>query len=392
MKRLSVAMSILLPVFICVSIGAAPAVSKTLELANLSPMSGGAAAWGIAADRGARIWVDEINGKGGLKVGTETYTLKVITMDHRYVPGEALGAARKVVHDGIRFAVGVGAGVMPAMQPVLEQSKVIYMGCMGAGVEFTNGKCPYTFRIQPSSDLIYHTFLPRFAEMLGPMKAAFIHNNDQLGRADSRVQTKVINERKLPIEKLTEFIERDAVDFSPVITRLMAKKVDFILNELTPAQGATFIKQAWELGYRGRMARICAPISIEKLLEVAGKEALDGFINATNWPQGHYPTQEFEKLHSEYLSRYKEEPILNGFWVHSALEFLGLALEEAGTIDTERVAKVMYDLETKTVLGPTSMVGKSLGYGIDTTISFNMPFCEVADGQLKLIEVVRYKQ
>ena len=54
-----------------------------------------------------RIMVDEINGRGGLKVGKEIYTIQVVTMDHRYVPGEALAAAKKVVRDGIKFALGM---------------------------------------------------------------------------------------------------------------------------------------------------------------------------------------------------------------------------------------------------------------------------------------------
>ena len=70
---------------------------------------------------------------------------------------------------------------MPAMQPVLEENKVIYMSSMGGGVEFTNAKCPYTFRIMPSSDLSYSLFLPKLVKMLGPLKVGFIYNNDDRG-------------------------------------------------------------------------------------------------------------------------------------------------------------------------------------------------------------------
>ena len=74
------------------------------------------------------------------------------------------------------------------------------------------------------------------------------------------------------------------------------------------------------------------------------------------------------------------------------MEFLAVALEKAGTTDTEGVVKVMYDLETETVLGPTCMVGKSLGYGVKTQMSYGIPLCEVRDGKLKLIEVLQYKE
>ena len=83
-------MGFLFILFICASIGAREALSKELVIACLSPMSGGGAAWGIASERAVRMWADDINSRGGQKVGNETYTFKIVTMDHRYVPGEAL--------------------------------------------------------------------------------------------------------------------------------------------------------------------------------------------------------------------------------------------------------------------------------------------------------------
>jgi branched-chain amino acid transport system substrate-binding protein len=392
-KGLLAAVGFLFVLFICAAIGAPPALSKTLVVANLAPMSGGGAPWGIAGDRGVRMAVDEINERGGLKIGKETYTIQVVTMDHRYIPGEALGAAKMVVREGIKFTFGLGGGVTPALQPVLEENKVIYIFAGGGGVEYTNAKSPYTFRCIASDDMAYSMFLPRFVKMLGHLKAGFLQNNDDQGRGGLRIATRVIIERHLPIELVPEFVERDAIDFSPVVTRFLAKGVNFIQNELMPAQGATFIKQAWEFGYKGRVGIIRAPFTVETLLKAAGKEALEGFISGTqNWPLGQYPSAKFEKFRSKYLSLYKEEPQANAFDHHASVEFLAKALERAGTTDTERVVKVMYDLETETVLGPTSMVGKSLGYGIKTQMSYSFPLCEMRDGQLKLIEVVRYKE
>ncbi len=198
--------------------------------------------------------------------------------------------------------------------------------------------------------------------------------------------------RNLSIEKLVEFVERDAIDFSPVITRLMAKNVNLILAELTPAQTATFFKQTWELGYKGRTGIIRATHSLDTLLQAAGKEALEGFISGQNWPPGEYPSRRFETFRSKFLSLYKEEPLNISFWVYAGMEFLGQALEKAGTIDTERVVKVMYDFETETLLGPTCMVGKSLGYGIKTQMSYSIPLSEVRDGRLKLLQVFRHKE
>jgi branched-chain amino acid transport system substrate-binding protein len=392
MRRLLVFMSFLFVSVTCASLGVPPALSKTLTVANLVPMSGSGAAWGLAGDRGVRMAVEEINAGGGLKVGKETYTIHVVTMDHRYAPVEALGAAKKVVRDGIKFAFGIGGGVMPSVQPVLEENKVLYMCQMGAGVEFTNARYPYTFRLMPSSELAYNLVLPKLVKMLGPIKIGFLHNNDELGRADTKVQEKVIRDLNLPIEKVSEFVERDSIDFSPVVTRFMAKGVNLVLDELAAAQAATFIKQAEEFGYKGRIGIVRAGHSVEKLFAQVGKRAMEGFIDGVNWPPDKLPSAKFQKVRSKYLSLYKEEPTGNFFDMHTGVEFFAAGVEKAGTLDSERIVKVLYDLETETVQGPTCMVGKSLGYGIKTQVSYGIPFSEVRDGRLKLIEVLRYKE
>jgi branched-chain amino acid transport system substrate-binding protein len=391
MKRVLAITGFLFVLFICAFIGASAALCKTLVIADIAPMSGPAAAWGIAGDRGLRMMVDEINDRGGIRVGKETYKIQVVTMDHRYVPGEALGAGKKAVREGIKFSFGVGGGVMPALQPVLEENKVIYIASMGGGVEFTNAKCPHTFRSGRTGDIAYNLFLPRFVKMWGPMKMGFVLTNDENGRADLRISKRVIGEQKLPIEQVAEFVERDAIDFSPIVTRLMAKGVDLIFNELPPAQGATFCKQTWEFGYKGRVGIIRAT-SLEPILKAAGKEVLEGLISGSSWPSDKFPSARYEKVLSKFLSLYKEEPNMTAYDHYAGMEFLAAALEKAGTLDTDRVAKVMYDLEMDTVYGPTCMVGKSLGYGIKTQMSYGLPFCEVRNGQLKLIDVLRYKE
>jgi branched-chain amino acid transport system substrate-binding protein len=392
MKRPLATISFLFFLFICTSSGAPPALCKTLTVANIHCISGPGAAWGINSDRGLRMCVEEINGRGGLRVGKEIYTIQVVTMDHRYQPGEALAAAKKAVHDGIKFVFSIGGGVMPAVQPVLEENKVMILGQFGRGRDFTNPKYPYTFRVMPSTELVYMLFLPEIVKIWGPIKGGFIYNNDEQGRSDEVTVRKVTRERNLPIEQVFEFVERDSIDFSPVVTRLMAKGVNLITCELQPAQAATFFKQAWDLGYKGRMGRIFAPYILETFVQTAGKEALEGFISGTNWPPGQHPSAKYEKFRSKYLSVYKEEPIGNAFWSHAGMEFLAIALEKAGTTDPERVVKIMYDLKTETVLGPTHMVGKTLGYGINTQMSYAIPFCELRDGQFKLIKVLQYKE
>ncbi|HKW91089.1 MAG TPA: ABC transporter substrate-binding protein, partial [Methylomirabilota bacterium] len=62
---------------------AVQAEHKTLSIGLLGPVSGGAASYGVELLRGAELRVEEINKAGGLKVGTDTYRIKLVSYDHK---------------------------------------------------------------------------------------------------------------------------------------------------------------------------------------------------------------------------------------------------------------------------------------------------------------------
>ena len=390
--KITVSMSVIL--FVCAFFGASAALpqAKTLTVANLAPMSGGGAPWGINSDRGLRAMANDINARGGIKVGADRYLVEVVTLDHRYIPGEALGAARKLVRDGIKFSFGVGGAIMPAMQPVLDENKVIYFSIMGGGVEFTNANRPYTFREMASNEQFYTLFLRQFVEMWGPIKVGLVENNDDNGRAEGTFMRKMTKQLNLPIEQFDEYVERDAIDFTPVVMRLMAKGVNLLLNDLTPSQAAVFTKQASELGYKKRIGTIRVPMDLATNLKAVGKEGMEGYLSGLTWASGEYPTAKYKEVREKHLATYKEEPMPNVFLHYASMELVSAAIEKAGTTDTEKVVKVLYDQKINTVLGPTFMIGKSLGYGIKTQMSYGLPFCEVRDGKLKLLKTLLYEE
>src|SRR5690606_28076133 len=76
----------------------------------------------------------------------------------------------------------------------------------------------------------------------------------------------------------TEFVERDRVDFVPLLTRIMAKRVDAIeLDGNSPTTAGLLVKQARELGFEGKIIRTGGPAT-QDIVNVAGKEAAEGLL------------------------------------------------------------------------------------------------------------------
>ena len=92
-----------LPIFA----GPSLAAEKTLVIGGVAFLTGPGAAGGMAAKAGWELVVDKYNKAGGLKVGNDTYKIKLIVEDDAMAVDQAATAATKLIKsDGAKFIVG----------------------------------------------------------------------------------------------------------------------------------------------------------------------------------------------------------------------------------------------------------------------------------------------
>jgi len=81
--------------------------SKTLKVGMLMPLSGPISIVGVGLSRAVELYFDKINEEGGLKIGGESYTLKLMVEDSKHDPTVAATATKKLVYkDGCKFVFG----------------------------------------------------------------------------------------------------------------------------------------------------------------------------------------------------------------------------------------------------------------------------------------------
>ncbi|MFX0197490.1 MAG: ABC transporter substrate-binding protein [Candidatus Hodarchaeota archaeon] len=369
------------------------AAEKILKIGDITPLSGSAAAYGIPHDRGIKMCAEDWNAKGGVKVGKDRYKIEIVTMENRYMPADSLAAAKSMVDKGIRFVHTMGGGTMPAMQPFLERNKVIFMGNAAGGKSVTNAKYPYTFRVLVSGDVTQRMVYPTLVKKWRPFKLGIAGTNDDTGRSMAAAAKTTIKELDLPIKLLAvEFYEGDATDLTPGLLRMKAAGVDAIEVCLRATQGFLIVKQLHELGYKPHLFTSTYAYTVEGIIKTAGVEAAEGFTQIRVWPRGQGPTKMFDSIVDRYEKRHGELPfstLAND--AYNGLEFMLHAIQKAGTLDTERVVKVMYDLRVDTSNGKdTHMVGETIGYGIKTQIAYTVPLTEIVSGKPKVIAVMNY--
>jgi branched-chain amino acid transport system substrate-binding protein len=135
----------------------APAAAD-IKVAFIDPLSGGAAATGILAQKTHQFYIDAINAAGGVN-GEK---IELLSFDSKVNPQESLIQLKKALDDGARFIVqGNGSSIAHAItEAVLKHNErnpgkeVLFLNYAAVDPALTNEKCNFWhFRFDADADM-----------------------------------------------------------------------------------------------------------------------------------------------------------------------------------------------------------------------------------------------
>jgi branched-chain amino acid transport system substrate-binding protein len=287
----------------------AQAANETLKIGFVGVTSGPAAAWGTSNVRSMQTRAAWINETGGVRIGSTTYNIEIITFDDQKDPKRAIAGMEKMAQEGIHYVVGpnVDDGAA-AVRPVAEQNDIIYL--------------PYAFPkalySPPASNAVLGMIAnyqsgPAIYKYLrdkkGVTKVAFVAANesDPLSQRDGGVAAaKALN---LDVVSSSVTYQVDTTDFTPVLTPVLQKRPDLlVLSGVAPANAPQLIRSARELGYQGLISTETAQ-DATVLREGAGDLA-NGFISVggASTPEiASDKMKEFVRRYTDMFGEYNDE-------------------------------------------------------------------------------------
>lgn len=287
----------------------AQAANETLKIGFVGVTSGPAAAWGTSNVRSMQTRAAWINETGGVRIGSTTYNIEIITFDDQKDPKRAIAGMEKMAQEGIHYVVGpnVDDGAA-AVRPVAEQNDIIYF--------------PYAFPkalySPPASNAVLGMIAnyqsgPAIYKYLrdkkGVTKVAFVAANesDPLSQRDGGVAAaKALN---LDVVSSSVTYQVDTTDFTPVLTPVLQKRPDLlVLSGVAPANAPQLIRSARELGYQGLISTETAQ-DATVLREGAGDLA-NGFISVggASTPEiASDKMKEFVRRYTDMFGEYDDE-------------------------------------------------------------------------------------
>jgi branched-chain amino acid transport system substrate-binding protein len=361
------------------------ALAKELVIGINTPISGAAAPTGLGLLRATELGADDINASGGIKIGKETYTIKLITYDNKYDAKEALSAVNRLIYsDKVKYIITTGGTCVIAINPLITENKILHIGYTYGGKKATNPNAPYTFRSIMEPIQGHTVLLPWIVKKYNLKTIALTSTDDETGLIQAEDAETVAKKLGLTITDKV-FAPRGTADFTPMLTKIMAKNPQAIeFGAWAGSDGPLICKQAKELGYKGVMIFSYSQ-SIPTFEKVAAGY-MDGVLFYGIFASD--PSPLASKVAKRYEEKYKQkfDPIV---WRNADILYvLKKAIETAGTIDSTAVKDALPKVNVDGVFGRTHIGGKSY-YGLNCQFLFPIPLTTYDGKQKKLVELYR---
>jgi branched-chain amino acid transport system substrate-binding protein len=361
-------------------VGAAHAAD--LKLGVVGTLSGGGTEWGVATQRGVELAIAEVTAAGGLKVGKQTYTPKMIIYDDQYTAQGGTTAATRLVNvDGVKYIIGpIGSPAVLGVLGVARPQHVVVLSD-GFSPKILTPDSNYNFRIS----LTTTEFAPPIAKWVREKfpqakRVGIISPNDAVGQSIVPILIAAYRQQGFELT-FDEKYERGMMDFTPLITRMMAKGVDiFDLDSNAPGEAGLLVKQARQLGFKGTIIQTGGP-GIDAVIKVSGPLS-NGFLSYDIFDPAAQSATEFVKA---YRAKYQGPIDAYAPIMYNATKLLFEAMRRAGSLDVDAVRVQLEKLEGySTLFGPVRWGGKQT-YGINHQLLTEFYVTEVKDGRPQTI-------
>jgi len=319
-------------------------------------MSGPGALFGEPAVKGAQMFAEEVNAKGGV-LGRR---LELLVRDTKGNADEAVRVSRELIlKENVDFLVGtLTSAEGPAVSVVAKENKIVFIAPIPKTDQLTapDKLHPYVFRVASNTTIEGRSA----AEIVAKWPASRIATISP-DYAYGQDVTKTFVEYLKKIKPSVQIVDQQwpklgEADYTPFINAQMAKKPEAVFSSLWGGHFVTFAKQAKPLGYfdavKYNVIAVGEAGSPETTKSMGAEYPVGIWGNSYDafyWDGG-------SPIHRDYIQRLskftrEEYPSSWAIQGYIGLQFLAEAIKKAGGTDSDKVSKALLGLTVDTPAG-----------------------------------------
>jgi branched-chain amino acid transport system substrate-binding protein len=333
----------------------AASAQKPIKVGFPMILSGPGALFGEPASKGAQMFVEEINAKGGV-LGRK---IELLPRDTKGNADEAVRVSRELIlKENVDFLVGtLTSAEGPAVSVVAKENKVVFIAPIPKTDQLTAADKlhPYVFRVAANTTMEGRSAAEIVAKW--PVtKIATISPDYAYGQD----VTKSFVEHLKKIKPSVQIVDQQwpklgEPDYTPFINAQMAKKPEAVFSSLWGGHFVNFSKQAKPLGYFDAVKYNFIGVG-----EAGSPESTKAM--GTDYPVGIWGNS-YDAFywgetpaHRDYiarLSKYLKDEYPSSWAIQGwiGMAFLAEAIKKAGSTDSDKVSKALLGLSIDTPIG-----------------------------------------
>jgi len=338
-------------------IGPAASAEKVLKLGASVCLTGRLAKEGNYVKDGYTLWLEEVNKKGGIKVGNDRYKVDIIFYDDKSDPQTGAKLTEKLItEDKVNFILGpYGSGITLATSAIGEKYKVLTVACQANANNIYERGFKYIISILPPATYYLRPVID-LSQKLNPKAktAAVIWADDAFPEYCGKGASDYCKEKGLNVVYEGKY-PKDVKDLSSILLEAKNKNPDVLLGGTYFNDGLLITKQMKEQNFNVKMLGLSVGPQLPAFVENLGKDG--EYVMGCEWWTPYSPWKDdFFGTSQNYAEMMKKRfgytPSYHPTSASVAGLVLQMAIEKAGTLDVDKVTETLRNMKVTTVWGP----------------------------------------
>ena len=230
------------------TIVAAPACAQdTITVGMTVSRTGSLNVDSVSQLRGAELWRDEVNAKGGIQAGGKRYKVSFVEYDDQSQGGRVQQLyTRLILEDKSQFLLGpYSSGLTATAAVITEQYGTIMLDGGGAEAKIFELGNKYLFQVLTVADQYLSGAIAELKEHNPHAKVAFVYSDDPFSKAVVAAARKQAEEAGFTTA-LDESYPPSTTDFTAIINKIISSGADSFLGGGHYPDGATLARQMYD--------------------------------------------------------------------------------------------------------------------------------------------------
>lgn len=354
---------------------------EVIKIGASVSLTGNLSRFGNMVKNGYELWKDTVNAQGGIQVGDKKLPVEIIYYDDQSDNQTSAKLTEKLItQDKVQFLLGpFGSGPTFATTAIAEKYDIITMATLANASNIYDRGFQNVYAVLAPGSWIFYSFIDMLDTLSPrPQKVAIITPTDNFPMTVAAGARDYAEKKGFEVVYFEEY-SKGVKDLSSTILKIKNSEADVLMGSGYLEEAILTMRQLKEQKVNLKAIGFTTGPELEDFRKNLGEDA-NGVFGVSWWmPQMNYSDPLFGTA-SDYAAKFDElydtEISYQAAGASQGGLLLQMAIEKAGSLDTEAVREALRSYEGTTFWGPTKWdaTGQNIA---GSTVTFQIQDMEI---------------